>query len=195
MPGVLYNENNVAVGQAAVYIKTWTSALVLAQIADATVPLSPAGVVAWEAAGWTILGATNEGFKINAEASTTTVTIEEQSTPVGEQMESKTVGIEAELAEDTLESISLAWGGGTIATVAGPPAKRTMSLVDTIKYVQVAMEMKNSNGFARRIYIPKMSIFGSGETSFRRAAEKRLYPIKMNSLCKPSDIIIVDFTS
>jgi hypothetical protein len=195
MPGTLYNENNVAVGMAAVYMKPWTYGMALTQIADSTVPLSNAGVVAWEAAGWTVLGATNEGFKVNAEASTTTITIEEQSTPVGEQMEAKTLSIEAALAEDTLESISLAWGGGTITTVAGPPAKRTMPLLDGIKYVHIAMETKNPAGFARRYYIPKMSMFGSGETSFRRAAEKRLYPIKMNSLCKPSDIIIVDFTS
>lgn len=199
MAGTLYNENNVAVGQAAVYMKAWTPALVLTKIADATVPLSDAGVTAWEAAGWTIFGATNEGYKINAEASTTTINIEEQSSPVGEQMEAKAVAIEAALAEDTIQSMSFAWGGGVVTTTApgagGIYGKQTMKLVDGIKYVQIAMEMINPLGFARRIYIPKMSLFGSGETSFRRAAEKRLYPVKMNSLCKPTDIEIVELTA
>lgn len=198
MPGTLYNENMVKVGMAALYMKPWTPALVLAKIPDTTPALTDAGVAIWEAAGWTVFGATNEGFKINAEASTTTITIEEQSTPVGEQMEAKSVAIEAALAEDTLQSMDLGWGGGTKVVVApGPaqPGKTTMPLADGIKYVQVAMEMMNPYGFPRRIYIPKMSLFGSGETSFRRAAEKRLYPIKMNSLCKPSAIEIVEITA
>lgn len=192
MPGVLYDANNVVVGHAVMWYAPWVAGSVKPLIADATAVFN---VTAWETAGWTAAGATNEGFKVNVETSTTTVTIEEQSTPVGERLESRTLTIEAALAEDTLETMKLSWGGSTITTVAGPPAKRTMTLSDDIGLYTVALEMKNKGGFARRLYIPKVSITGSGEVSFRRAADKRLYPIRCASLSAPTEIQVVDFTA
>lgn len=195
MPGTLYDANNVAVGFATLYTKLWTPGSTLTKMPDNT-PLFD--VAAWEADGWAVAGATHEGFKINAEASTTTITIEEQSTPVEEELEAKSVAIEAALAEDTLNSMSMAWGGGTVVSVAagaGQPATSTMPLSDSVKKVMACLEMKNPLGFPRRIYIEKMSLFGSGETSFRRSAEKRTYPIKLNSLCPPSGIEIVEITA
>lgn len=188
MPGVLYDANNVVVGHAVLYTKPWSPTVPVTKMPVDTALFDPTD---WETAGWTVAGATNEGFKVNAEASTTTVTIEEQSTPVGESLEAKSMSIEAALAEDTLQSIDWAWGGGTktvVAPAAGVEGHTLMTLSDEIKYVAATLEMKNFKGMARRIFIPKMSLFGSGETSFRRAAEKRLYPVRLNSLCKPTDI-------
>lgn len=193
MPGVLYDANNVVVGHAVLYYAPWTSTP-KAQMSDSTAVFTP---VPWETAGWIVAGATNEGFKMNVEQSTTTVMIEEQSTPVGETLEGKTVTIEAALAEDTLESMKLSWGGATITTTAsaaGVTPKRTMTLSNEIGLYTVTLEMKNNKGFARRIYIPKVSVSGSGEVSFRRAADKRLYPIRAASLSAPSDIVITDIT-
>lgn len=195
MAGTLYDANNVAVGFATLYTKPWTPGATFTKMPDST-PLFD--VEDWETAGWAVAGATNEGFKINAEASTTTISIEEQSTPVNEELEAKSVAIEAALAEDTLNSMSMAWGGSTVVDTAagvGQPAKSTMTLINEIKYVIACLEMKNALGFPRRIYVPKMSLFGSGETSFRRSAEKRLYPIRLNSLCKPTEIEIVEITA
>lgn len=193
MPGSLYDANNVVVGQAVLWYAPWTSTP-KAPIADST-PVFTWN--AWETAGWVAAGATNEGFKVNVETSTTTVTIEEQSTPVGETVEGKTLTIEAALAEDTLETMRLSWGGGTITTTAaavGVTPKRRMALSDDIGLYTVTLEMKNKNGFARRIYIPKTSITGSGEVSFRRAADKRLYPVRVASLAAPTEILIDDIT-
>lgn len=195
MPGSLYDGNNVVVGHAHLFTKPWSATTPAVLLPDSTALFA---IAAWETAGWKSAGATNEGFKINAEASTTTVTIEEQSTPVAESLEAKSMGIEAALAEDTLDSIQMAWGGGNIVSVAaavGTPGTSKMSLTDDIKYVAAVLETKNKFGLARRIFIPKMSMFGSGETSFRRAADKRLYPIKFNSLCPPTDIQVVDITA
>lgn len=198
MPGALYDENNVVVGHAVLRLAPWVKAS-LAPLAPDSTPLfdeRTTGTNLW-ATQWKSAGATHEGFKVVVDVSTTTVTIEEQSTPVDEQVEGKSMGIEAALAEDTMESMQLSWGGGTILTTAagtGITPKRTMSLTDTIAYYTAALETRNAAGYARRIYIPKVSIVGSGDTNFRRAADKRTYPIRLNSLCKPTDIQIVDVT-
>ena len=195
MAGVLYDADNVVVGEAYLFLKPWTKLTPPVIIPDVT-PLFD--VVAYETAGWKGTGATHEGFRANVDTSTTTVTIEEQSTPVGEYVESKGVTFEAALAEDTLGSMQLSWAGGVI-TVAAPtaalPGTSKMVLTDTIKYWAAILEMRNQFGLARRIFIPKASLTGSGETAFRRAADKRTYPIRVASVCKPTDIQIVDITA
>lgn len=186
--GLLYDANNVVVGNAVLWYTPYLTTP-KTQVADTVAVFT---TTTWESAGWIGIGGTDEGFKVNVDASLTDVMIEEQSTPVAETVESRTINIEAALAEDTLETMKLAWNGNTIATVVGPPAKRTMALQDTIQYYTVCLEMKNLLGFARRIYIPKVTINGSGETAFRRAADKRLYPVRVASICAPSSILITD---
>lgn len=189
--GLLYDANNVVVGNAVLWYTPWLVST-KTQVAD-TVALFNTST--WEAAGWIGAGGTDEGFKIAAEANTQDVMIEEQSTPVTTTVESRTIGIEMALAEDTLETMKLAWNGGTINTVAGPPAKRTMALQDAINFWTVVLEMRNSLGFARRIYIPRGTFTGSGDTEFRRAADKRLYPLRFNSNCNISQILITEMSA
>lgn len=195
MPGALYDSNNVVTGHAVLWTAPWVLGAVKAPIADNTAVFA---TTPWETAGWTVAGATDEGFKVNVETSTTTVNIEEQSTPVDETIEGKSLTIEAALAEDTLQSMSWSWGGGTIVTTAaasGVPGKQVMPLSNSMQIVTATLEMKNFKGLARRIYVPKMSIYGSGETSFRRSAAKRLKPIRLTSLCPPDQIVVTDITA
>lgn len=186
MPGLLYDANNVVVGNAVLWLRTWSLTDPLVVPPDTTVLFTTDW---WEENGWFGAGATNEGFRLNVETSTTTVTIEEQQTPVGETVEGKTVTIEAALAEDTMESMRLAFGGSTITKSAG---KEVMTLSDDINYYAAILEMRNKFGLARRVIVPKNSVTGSGEVSFRRAADKRSYPLRVASLVKPSDIQIVN---
>lgn len=190
MAGSWYNANNVVVGHAMLMVTPWT-VVPAPQPVDATPIFTPADA-AWVL--WNSIGATNEGFKVNVETSTTQITIEEQSTPAGETVESKAITIEAALAESTLESMKYSWGGGTITTVAGPPAKKSMPLTDVQTYYTVVLETRNYAGKARRIYIPKVSITGSGEVSFRRAADKQMFPVRVASICPPDQIVITDLT-
>jgi hypothetical protein len=195
MAGSLYNADNVVVGHAVLWLKPWVYGVTTNPVPDDTTLWN---VTVWEAAGFYSAGATSEGFKIVAETSTTTVTIEEQSTPVDERLEGKNVNIEAALAEDTLESMSYAWGGGTIVAQAATNllvGTQKMSLVNDIKYFVACLEMKNFKGLPRRIFVPKMSLTGSGDTSFRRSSDKRTYPVRLASLCKPTDIQVIDVTA
>lgn len=196
MAGDFYNADNVVVGHAMLMLTPWVLGAVEPMIDDDTPLFTPAHAN-W-GVDWVSAGATNEGFKVNVETSTTQITIEEQSTPVGETIESKAIGIEAVLAEATLESMRYSWGGSDItvtAAASGQPGKRTMTLSDDIEYYTGILETRNFNGRARRLYVPKMSITGSGEVSFRRAADKQMFPIRAASLCKPSEIEIVDITA
>lgn len=183
----LYNGNNVKVGQIAVWLAAWTPAGPLVALpADTVLPFNP-----WTApVGWTSVGGTNEGFKINADTSITDINIEEQSSPVAQQVNARSLNLTAALAEDTLESMRLSWGGGTITATTG---RRTMALSDQIQYYTLGADMFNAAGFTRRIYIPKVGISGSGDVEFRRAAGARLYPVAIKSLCAPDQIQVVDF--
>lgn len=195
MAGDFYNADNVVVGHAMLMLTPWVKGSVAALPADATPIFTPADL-AW--ADWVSAGATNEGFKVNVETSTTQITIEEQSTPVGETVESKAIGIEAVLAEATLESMKYSWGGSDITVTpaaAGVYGKSTMTLSDDIEYYTAVLESRNFNGMARRLYVPKVSVTGSGEVSFRRAADKQMFPVRVASLCKPSEIEVVDLTA
>lgn len=195
MPGVLYDANNVVVGEAYLFLTPWVEGSVEPLVPDDT-PLFD--VPTWEAAGWLTAGATHEGFRVNVETSTTTITIEEQSTAVSERVESKGLVVEAALAEDTLQSMRLSWGGtvpAVTAPAAGVPGNSRMTLTDSITYWTAALEMRNKFGLARRIYIEKASVTGSGETAFRRSADKRTYPMRVASICRPSDIEIVEITA
>lgn len=187
--GLLYDANNVVIGNAVLWYKAWVAATPATLVADSTVLFT---TTAWETATWIGAGASDEGFKLNVDASTTDVMIEEQSTPVATTVESRTINVEAALAEDRLETMKLAWNGSTITTVTGPPAKDTMTLQDNPNFFAIALEMRNYLGFARRILIPKVSVNGSGDTEFRRAADKRLYPLRFSSVCPPAQIQIVE---
>lgn len=195
MAGAFYDADNVVVGEAMLMVSPWVKDDVATMVDDDTPIFTPADT-AW--ADWVSAGATNEGFKVNVETSTTQITIEEQSTPVGETVESKAIGIEAVLAESTMQSMKYAWGGGVITTTSpgvGIWGKKAMSITDDTQYYTAILESRNFNGFARRLYIPKASMTGSGEVSFRRAADKQMFPIRLASLCKPTDIDVVDLTA
>jgi hypothetical protein len=195
MAGVLYDPDNVVTGNAVLYLTPWILGDVAPLVDDDTPLFTPADA-AW--ADWASAGATNEGFKVNIDVSTTQITIEEQSTPVDERQESKTLGLEAELAEDTLETVSKAWGGSAITVVpasSGVMGSKKMVLSDDVKYWTYVLETRNKFGLPRRLYVPKASMIGSGDTSFRRASDKRMYPVRLTTLCRPSDIQVVDLTA
>ena len=195
MAGSFYNADNVVVGNAMLMLKPWVPGETTIVVPDET-PIFDPDNPAW--ADFLSAGATSEGFKVNVETSTTQITIEEQSTPVGETVESKAIGIEAILAEATMESMRYSWGGGDIvksAASASKPATSKMSLSDEIEYYVACLESRNFSGYARRLWIPKVSITGSGEVSFRRSADKQMFPVRAASLCKPTDIQVIDITA
>lgn len=194
MVAALYNANNVVVGHAVGFLAPWSATSLVPLVADTIALFSPSD---WPTP-WVAAGATNEGYKANVDTSTTTVNIEEQSTPVDERVDSKNMTFEAALAEDTMQSMRLSWGGGPITVTTATatlPATEKMTLTDDSQFYTFVLEMRNQFGLARRIYVPKVSATGSGDVAFRRAADKRAYPLRLTSLVPPSQIQIVNITA
>jgi hypothetical protein len=184
----------VVVGEAYGYFYPWTPDLTPA-------PSFPADTVAlfeeWDAP-WLKIGATEEGWSIGGDMDIQDHNIEEQSTLVAQTVNSSNFGAEASLAEDTLQSMSLAWNLAPLVVTApatGQPGKTTTTLTDTINYYVFGFEMRNHYGMARRFLIPKVSVHGSDRTAHRRSDSKRLYPLTVSSLCAPSEIQVVEFTA
>lgn len=192
--GILYDPKNVVVGLAVGYFAEVGSALPLN-----TIPFSGDWGAPWKQAG-----GTEEGFRLTADMSSTPHTIEEQPNPVLTTLDNRTLSVAASLAEDTLDSMRLAFGGGTITTVVGTggaPTVKDFALSPNVDEFAFGLDMETypvtiSPGVVkrvtRRIIIPRMSGSGSVDVAFRRAASKRLWPLALTQLCKPSEVIIRD---
>jgi hypothetical protein len=186
------NPNNVVVGLAAVYIQPWVPEEV-AELPDDTVMYGGD----W-GSPWQHLGGTDQGWKLRVATKTADITIEEQSTPVDILADGKTLTVSGDLAEDTLQHMLWAYGGGTLTTVAAGAAqvgKTTLSLQDKLEKWALGVETINKYGFYRRFLIPKVVIADDVETSYRRAADKRMYQFTANSICPIEDVEIVDMTA
>lgn len=183
--GILYSPANVVVGQAAAHIGP----------ADEPMPANNVEVFGDWGGNWKRPGGTEDGWKLTGQQSKNEHRIEEQASAVMQSLESRTIGIAAALAEDTLESIKFAFGGGTITTtvgVGGLPTIKEFRLSDNIDEFAIGLDMQTVGGATRRIYIPRVTAGESIDVAFRRAAGKRLWPVQFASVCKPSDIVIRD---
>jgi hypothetical protein len=179
--GILYTPENVVVGLAVGYFAEVGSA-----VPANTVPFAGTWGTPWKQAG-----GTEEGWRLGGDSSTTPHTIEEQPNPVLVTLETRGMTISASLAEDTLDSMRLAFGGGTI-TVDAVAGVTDFKLSEGIDEFAVGLDMKTIGGKTRRVIIPRASGSGSVDVGFRRSAAKRLWPVQFSALCKPSDIIIRD---
>lgn len=166
-----------------------------------TPPALPVDTVAlngtWPVA-WTPIGATLEGVSQNFSRTTNPVTIEESPLPVDMQAATATLSFVTTLMQDSLETIKLNFGGGTITTQAaatGVIGKKTLVLNDDFDYLVLGGEAKNYFGFWRRFLVPKIVAVSSANVAFRRAAGARGYATSFDSLCKLSDITIIEQTA
>jgi hypothetical protein len=175
----------------------------LAPIGAVTVPASAtagtivSGDTATYSTGWTAAGATMKGVDLKRTTQTQSTNIDEQVTEVGRYFTSGTFGFSTVLAEDTVETMKLAYGSGAI-TITAPtsttPGVKDLALSDSLDQLAFALEGKNAQGFWRRIYVPVGVSTGSPTTTYQRAATNRQYAVDLNAICKTSDIVIRDMT-
>lgn len=188
----LYDANKVAVGYAIAYVQPWSASMAAPALPAATSALwTP-----W-ATPWKPLGATDDGYSIEIKPKVSGINIEEQANDVIRTMDSMSVQVSASLAEDSMQTLQLAWNGSSIVSVAATPSATgtdTMTLTSGLMNYALGLEMQNYNGLARRIVIPKVGVSSSGTTKYRRSAEKRMYGIDLTALCDPSQISVVDVT-
>lgn len=153
----------------------------------------------WTASNWTYAGATDQGVTTTFNPSMSNLQIEEQPTPVASIVSTATYQITFSMAEETIDNINTAYGaGGTkVATAAGigQPGKTVLTLSSNFKILAAAILGANSLGFPRVFFVPKVNAAGQVQTAFRRAADKRMYPVTLNALCDLSQMEVIDITA
>lgn len=150
------------------------------------------GTLSITASLWTPVGATDQGWKLNADKTTTKISIEEQSTPVSENLETQVVSVEGALSEDVSRTLQVAYNmtNAYTANSSGHAGYETLALTDTTLTYAVALVMANQLGFPRWAYIPVTSSLSNASAAFRRANAKRMYAVTFESICATSQIII-----
>lgn len=192
-----YERTNVLVGQARMFVQLLTLTSVPALPAD-TVALngawpSDAGVNEWVA-----VGATEEGLNFRFGRDTEDIMIEEQLIPVHIVPTGIDLAAEVVLSEDTIETMTLAYGGGTQTVTApgvGQPGKTVLTLSSDLSHFAFGFEGVNAFGLPRRVLIPDVVSVGQVETAYRRAANARRYATSFRAVCAPEEVEIVEITA
>lgn len=154
----------------------------------------------WLAANWSYVGATDQGVTLTFNPSMSNLQIEEQVTPIASLVSTATYQVTLSMAEETINNVNLAYGNGGTQTLTAAnvgtnqPAKTVLTLSSNFKTLACAILGANANGYPRVFYIPKVNSAGQVQTAFRRAADKRMYPVTLNALCDLSQIQVIDIT-
>lgn len=191
----IYDRTEVRVGLAQVYLAPYSASSPAVLPAD-TVALG--GTWPSTPQVWTPIGATDEGVKFVFQRKTEDVRVEEQLTPVDVVTTEVQVSIETVFAEDKFEAIRYACGGGTITTQAaavGVIGKKTLVLSTDLTHYALGLEVKNKQGFFRRMLISDIVSVADVSAEYRRAAAKRMYAASFRTLIKPEDIVWFEKTA
>lgn len=192
-----YVRKNIITGMASMFLAPY----------DATLPLTlppdeePLGFD-W-AEPWEPIGATLEGVTVTFAREATDIRIEEQTTAVDQKTTSAGFTVAVSLAEDTLNTMRYAYGGGVIETIA-PTAttvgKMRLRISEEVEHFVLGIEGQAParTGIAtpwRRILIPDVTSVAEVETAYRRAEQQRAYPATFTSLVPVSDIEIAELNA
>lgn len=141
---------------------------------------------------WKAIGATKEGVTARFAREVTNITIEERSQPVDQKTTSSGFTFTAQLSEDTLDTMLLAYGGGAITTVAAgatTKGKKKLVIAEELTHISIGLESTAAPRVAvaeetpwRRMVIDKVASAAEVETPYRRADGQRLYPVTFTSL-------------
>jgi hypothetical protein len=193
-----YTRANVLRGQAALWLAPFSATTpvplpgnTLALGGDWATPVT--GNILWKP-----VGATETGVTMRFTRETTDITIEEQVNPVDVATNTLDPRIEAVLSEDTLETMTTAYGGGSIQTTAaaaGQPGISTLTVSSELTHLTLGMEAQNNKGFWRRVLFPDVLSVAEVETSYRRAETQRLYAVSFRMVNPLSELIIREMTA
>jgi hypothetical protein len=187
-----YVRDNVLVGQARPFIQPYDPAVPPVLPAD-SIPLN--GV--W-GGNWVELGATTNGLEFDFARKTKKIMVEEQQTPVAITTTDTTFTFAMELSEDTLDTMRLAYGGGTITTIpagVGQLGIQTLQISSELTNFSFGFEGVNEKGFWRRVLVPVVVSVASAKTQYQRADKQRTYKVQFESLVDPTQVTIRQMTA
>jgi hypothetical protein len=180
-----YTRSNVLVGQAQAYLQPYNASSP-ATLPAATVQLG----TAW-GGSWVPVGATDSGLEFDFQRKPVDIMIEEQQTPVQVVSDSTDVEVPLTLAEDTLQTMLWAMGGGTITTTT-PSGETIATLVITsdIGQFSLGFEGMNQYGFFRRVLLQPCVSVGQAKVAYRRSKDKRMWDTSFTYLDKLENMVI-----
>jgi hypothetical protein len=187
---------NVIVGRAVMFTAPVGTAYPTDDLPSAT----QGTVLADWASPWVNVGATQEGVTLGVVQNANDIPIEEQSTPAVVTITSSDISVATVLSEDILETLKLAFGGGTIVTTAaasGQIGKKVLTLADptVANTLAVGFDGVNVHGFHRRVKIPRVLSVANVQTAYRRAADARRYAVTFRCIDPPSNVSVMDKTA
>lgn len=179
----------VAIQGPGAYLLTLTTAVGVA-LTGGTLSTTPPA--------WTAAGGTEQGWSDSYAPNVQNIVIEEQQTPVDQEITDATFQFSANLSEDTINNLKLAYGAS--AAVQTPTTtlfgKTSLTIQTVLTQLAVALETKGAtSGFPRRIYVPQMTCVAAVSRAYRRAAGQRLIPVTFTSVCPLSLIQVVEITA
>lgn len=187
-PTVVGVPANYLVGVAQVYLAPFGTA-------------GPALTVAYGGtwpAGWLATGYTETGLTVNMNRKVNSLYVEELSEPIATVVDTNDPTLDVTFAEDTLQSMAWAYGGGTITQTAAAtpdPAYATLVLAENLEQLAMGFEGSAPDGNFRRVIIPQVVSAGKAKTQYQRAKAGRMYPATFNSIGPLSNWIIQEIGS
>jgi hypothetical protein len=153
--------------------------------ADTASPGTAPGPAGAAPAGYTYVGATEEGVSLNLDREVNQHYVEESSIQVFSTPGNSTFTIELQLAESTLANWKLGVGGGDIAG-------GVLTLSDELDIVALYLDAPGPGNDRRTIYIPRANSVGGLEVAMRRNESKQLITASFQSACALDEIEITD---
>lgn len=189
-----YTRKNVIRGQAQIWLREYDE---LSTLPDDDLELGGDWAGASGNPAWRPIGATEGGVTMRFTRDTTDISVEEQVNPLDVATNTLDPRIEATLAEDTLETMMTAYGGGEITEVAaavGQVGYRELSISEELQHLSLGMEGRNVDGFWRRaLWLDVLSV-AEVETAYRRAETQRLYAVSFRLVSPISTLKIREMT-
>lgn len=190
-PSPRYNNKNVVRGPAAIWFQ--------AQDDTIDLPMDTLDLGGdWTDATkgdplWQFIGATQAGISLSWSRKTTDITIEEQPNAVDVATDTLDPTIDCVLSEDTLETMSLAYGGGTITTTAPTlttPGVREIKFSEELDHITLGFEGINSKSYWRRGLWQDVLSVAAVKTDYTRSKTQRLYAVSFRLVSPIADMRI-----
>lgn len=188
-----YTRKNIVRGMAALWIAPYNPNTPLTLPAHT---LALGGDWATDNPLWVSLGASESGATMRMTRETTDITVEEQANPVDVAVNTLDPRIEITLAEDTLETMRVAYGGGEVTTTAPTvtnPGYKELSVSQDLEHFTLGLEAENSFAMARRVLFLDVLSVAEVETSYRRAEGTRMYACSFRLISPIEELVVRDY--
>jgi len=170
------NVTNLILGPATLYYGTWGSAGP-AEPADTTVTAAP------PASAWPDIGGTLGGIKLSFNQTYTALDVDQVVDVVGRRLTARDIQVVTQLAEGTLQNLSVVLNGGTVVTGANQNTYDPAAALAATQpnYGALLFDGWGPNQKVRRVIVRKVLSMANVDSEFRADAQW-LFPVTWSAL-------------